>query len=176
MFNVNARSVHTPNVVVGMAIFTGGLLQFMAGMWAFPKGDVFGATGNYSISHEVQNDYISGTKLIRYSQHSHHTAASGCPTQQFSSPPPESKLHTRTNRNSAMQSAFTSSPGWWSLFYSCRSSITHVKTILTSHYFPYNKLAYQSFVVICPLLFCWPFWHWHLLCWPQGHLPQWQSM
>ncbi|KAF4619878.1 hypothetical protein D9613_004740 [Agrocybe pediades] len=44
MFNVNARSVHTPNVVVGMALFTGGLLQFMAGMWAFPKGDVFGAT------------------------------------------------------------------------------------------------------------------------------------
>ncbi|KAJ3506032.1 hypothetical protein NLJ89_g7101 [Agrocybe chaxingu] len=30
MYNVNVRGVHEPNVVVGMAIFTGGLLQFMA--------------------------------------------------------------------------------------------------------------------------------------------------
>ena len=28
-----------------MAIFTGGLLQFIAGMWEFPRGNVFGATG-----------------------------------------------------------------------------------------------------------------------------------
>ncbi|KAF8887237.1 GPR1/FUN34/yaaH family-domain-containing protein [Gymnopilus junonius] len=27
-----------------MTIFTGGLLQFIAGMWQFPRGDVFGAT------------------------------------------------------------------------------------------------------------------------------------
>jgi succinate-acetate transporter protein len=46
MYNVNARGVHAPNVVVGMAIFTGGLLQFMAGMWEFPRGNTFGATGN----------------------------------------------------------------------------------------------------------------------------------
>ncbi|CAA7259419.1 unnamed protein product [Cyclocybe aegerita] len=44
MYNVNVRGVHEPNVVVGMAIFTGGLLQFMAGMWEFPRGNVFGAT------------------------------------------------------------------------------------------------------------------------------------
>jgi len=44
MFNVNTRGIHTPNVVVGMAIFTGGLLQFIAGMWEFPRGNVFGAT------------------------------------------------------------------------------------------------------------------------------------
>ncbi|KAH9482158.1 Accumulation of dyads protein 2 [Psilocybe cubensis] len=44
MYNVNTRGVHTPNVVVGMAAFTGGLLQFMAGMWEFPRGNVFGAT------------------------------------------------------------------------------------------------------------------------------------
>ncbi|KDR84431.1 hypothetical protein GALMADRAFT_55322 [Galerina marginata CBS 339.88] len=44
MFNVNTRGVHTPNVVVGMAIFAGGLLQFIAGMWQFPRRDVFGAT------------------------------------------------------------------------------------------------------------------------------------
>ena len=45
MYNVNTRGIHTPNVVVGMAIFTGGLLQFIAGMWEFPRGNVFGATG-----------------------------------------------------------------------------------------------------------------------------------
>ncbi|PPQ84335.1 hypothetical protein CVT26_011358 [Gymnopilus dilepis] len=44
MYNVNTRGIHTPNVVVGMAVFTGGLLQFVAGMWEFPRGNVFGAT------------------------------------------------------------------------------------------------------------------------------------
>jgi hypothetical protein len=28
-----------------MAIFTGGLVQLLAGMWEFPRGNVFGATG-----------------------------------------------------------------------------------------------------------------------------------
>jgi len=44
MFNVNTRGVHTPNVVVGMAIFGGGLVQLLAGLWEFPRGNVFGAT------------------------------------------------------------------------------------------------------------------------------------
>ncbi|KAF8873483.1 GPR1/FUN34/yaaH family-domain-containing protein [Infundibulicybe gibba] len=44
MFNVNTRGVHTPNVIVGMAIFGGGLVQLLAGMWEFPRGNVFGAT------------------------------------------------------------------------------------------------------------------------------------
>lgn len=47
MYNVNTRGIHTPNVIVGMAIFAGGLLQFVAGMWQFPRGDVFGATGAF---------------------------------------------------------------------------------------------------------------------------------
>ena len=45
MFNVNARGITIPNVVVGMAIFSGGLVQFVAGMWEYPRGNVFGATG-----------------------------------------------------------------------------------------------------------------------------------
>jgi len=45
LFNVGAGGVATPNVVVGMAIFTGGLVQLLAGMWEFPRGNVFGATG-----------------------------------------------------------------------------------------------------------------------------------
>ncbi|KIM80389.1 hypothetical protein PILCRDRAFT_822520 [Piloderma croceum F 1598] len=44
LFNVGAGGVATPNVVVGMAIFTGGLVQLLAGMWEFPRGNVFGAT------------------------------------------------------------------------------------------------------------------------------------
>ncbi|KAF5358594.1 hypothetical protein D9758_007730 [Tetrapyrgos nigripes] len=44
MYNVNTRGVTHPNVVVGMAIFGGGLTQFIAGMWEFPRGNVFGAT------------------------------------------------------------------------------------------------------------------------------------
>jgi len=44
LINVQARSVETPNIVVGMAIFAGGLVQLLAGMWEFPRGNVFGAT------------------------------------------------------------------------------------------------------------------------------------
>jgi len=44
LINVQARGVATPNVVVGMAIFAGGLVQLLAGMWEFPRGNVFGAT------------------------------------------------------------------------------------------------------------------------------------
>ncbi|KAJ7241449.1 Gpr1 family protein [Mycena rebaudengoi] len=43
-YNVSVRGIHHPNVVVGMALFTGGLAQLLAGMWEFPRGNVFGAT------------------------------------------------------------------------------------------------------------------------------------
>jgi hypothetical protein len=44
LYNVQARGITTPNVVVGMAVFCGGLAQLLAGMWEFPKGNAFGAT------------------------------------------------------------------------------------------------------------------------------------
>ncbi|KAJ7622272.1 Gpr1 family protein [Roridomyces roridus] len=44
MYNVSTRGITHSNVVVGMAIFAGGLTQFIAGMWEFPRGNVFGAT------------------------------------------------------------------------------------------------------------------------------------
>ncbi|KAK0183715.1 Gpr1 family protein [Armillaria mellea] len=44
MYNVQTRGIHTPNVVVGMAIFCGGLSQLLAGMWEFPRGNAFGGT------------------------------------------------------------------------------------------------------------------------------------
>ncbi|KAJ4477451.1 FUN34 transmembrane protein [Lentinula aciculospora] len=44
LYNVGTRGISHSNVVVGMAIFAGGLTQFIAGMWEFPRGNVFGAT------------------------------------------------------------------------------------------------------------------------------------
>ncbi|PIL27887.1 transporter [Ganoderma sinense ZZ0214-1] len=44
MYNVQARGIATPNVVVGMALFVGGLAQFVAGMWEFACQNTFGAT------------------------------------------------------------------------------------------------------------------------------------
>lgn len=46
LYNVNARGIDTPNVVVGMALFCGGLAQLLAGMWEFATGNTFGATGS----------------------------------------------------------------------------------------------------------------------------------
>jgi len=44
LYNVQTRGVRAPNVVVGMALFTGGLVQLLAGMWEYPRGNTFGAT------------------------------------------------------------------------------------------------------------------------------------
>lgn len=44
MFNVQARGITTPNVVLGMALFYGGLCQLLAGMWEFASGNTFAAT------------------------------------------------------------------------------------------------------------------------------------
>ncbi|KAF8811114.1 FUN34 transmembrane protein [Phlegmacium glaucopus] len=44
LYNLQTRSITHPNIVVGMAIFVGGLAQLLAGMWEFPRGNVFGAT------------------------------------------------------------------------------------------------------------------------------------
>jgi len=44
LYNVHARHVTVPNVIVGMALFYGGLGQFLAGMWEFATGNTFGAT------------------------------------------------------------------------------------------------------------------------------------
>lgn len=44
MFNVQARGITTPNVILGMALAYGGLCQLLAGMWEFAAGNTFGAT------------------------------------------------------------------------------------------------------------------------------------
>lgn len=45
MFNISVRGIPAANAVVGMAIFCGGLAQLLAGMWEFPRGNTFAATG-----------------------------------------------------------------------------------------------------------------------------------
>lgn len=45
LYNLQTLGITTPNIVVGMAVFCGGLAQLLAGMWEFPKGNIFGATG-----------------------------------------------------------------------------------------------------------------------------------
>jgi len=42
LYNLQTRGITTPNVVVGMAIFCGGLAQLLAGMWEFPRNNAFG--------------------------------------------------------------------------------------------------------------------------------------
>jgi succinate-acetate transporter protein len=51
LYNVHARHIVVPNVIVGMALFFGGLAQFLAGMWEFAAGNTFGATGELGTFH-----------------------------------------------------------------------------------------------------------------------------
>jgi len=44
LVNVHARHVTTNNIVIGLALFYGGLCQLLAGMWEFAVGNTFGAT------------------------------------------------------------------------------------------------------------------------------------
>ncbi|KAJ6566466.1 GPR1/FUN34/yaaH family-domain-containing protein, partial [Mycena capillaripes] len=67
MYTVQARGIMQPNVVVGMALFTGGITQFIAGMWQFPRGNVFGATvfasyGAFWMSYAMI--YIPGSGIL----------------------------------------------------------------------------------------------------------------
>ena len=68
LYNVNVRHVNTPNVVVGMAVGVGGLLQVLAGMWEFACGNTFGATvrTNYSSLLSCPWPYFLGILLIRW--------------------------------------------------------------------------------------------------------------
>ncbi|KAJ3797949.1 GPR1/FUN34/yaaH family-domain-containing protein [Lentinula aff. detonsa] len=70
LLNVQAGSVEHLEVIVSMAVFIGGLSQFMAGMWEYPRGNVCNAT------------------------------PSGCHTQRSSSLLLESLLHTRIQSRS----------------------------------------------------------------------------
>ncbi|KXN84004.1 hypothetical protein AN958_00583 [Leucoagaricus sp. SymC.cos] len=42
-YMVGTRSVNADTAIIGMGLFVGGLAQFMAGMWEFPRGNVYGS-------------------------------------------------------------------------------------------------------------------------------------
>lgn len=44
-YNVGVLGISIPNVIVGVSLFTGGVVQFAAGMWEFKVGNTFGGTG-----------------------------------------------------------------------------------------------------------------------------------
>ncbi len=44
LYNVRARGVVIPNVVLGMLLGQGGLVMLLAGMWEFATGNTFAAT------------------------------------------------------------------------------------------------------------------------------------
>ncbi|CAG8649840.1 18908_t:CDS:2, partial [Acaulospora morrowiae] len=44
-YNIGAFGIQIPNVIVGVSMFTGGVVQFAAGMWEFKVGNTFGGTG-----------------------------------------------------------------------------------------------------------------------------------
>ncbi|KDN52970.1 putative FUN34-transmembrane protein [Tilletiaria anomala UBC 951] len=44
MFNVSARGITHPELVVSLAVAYGGTAQFVAGIWEFAAGNTFGAT------------------------------------------------------------------------------------------------------------------------------------
>jgi len=44
LHNTGASVIAVPNIVVGLALFYGGLVQLLAGMWEFKTGNTFGAT------------------------------------------------------------------------------------------------------------------------------------
>lgn len=45
LYNLGFLGINTPNVLVGVSLFTGGVVQFAAGMWEFKVGNTFGGTG-----------------------------------------------------------------------------------------------------------------------------------
>jgi len=67
LYNVGARGINAPNLVVGMAVGVGGLVQLLAGMWEFACGNTFGATafssyGGFWISFALI--FIPGTGIL----------------------------------------------------------------------------------------------------------------
>ncbi|EDK38382.1 hypothetical protein PGUG_02480 [Meyerozyma guilliermondii ATCC 6260] len=44
MYNARAMGISVPNVVVGLAAFYGGAVQFLAGVWELAVGNTFGGT------------------------------------------------------------------------------------------------------------------------------------
>ncbi|KAG4437051.1 hypothetical protein IFR05_007465 [Cadophora sp. M221] len=67
IFGVQVRGVATPNVLIGVLMFFGGVCQFIAGIMEFVSGNTFGATvfpayGAFNLSYAMI--YIPGTGIL----------------------------------------------------------------------------------------------------------------
>ena len=66
-YGVHVRHIHTPNVLVAMIIFFGGVCQYISGIMEFIAGNTFGATvfssyGAFNISYAMI--YLPGSGII----------------------------------------------------------------------------------------------------------------
>ncbi|KAF6752874.1 FUN34 transmembrane protein [Ephemerocybe angulata] len=73
LYNARARDITHTNVVLGMAIFCGGLAQLLAGMWEFPRGNTFAGTaftsyGAFWLSFATINLPFTGVRAAFASQ------------------------------------------------------------------------------------------------------------
>ncbi|KAJ2983854.1 hypothetical protein NQ176_g383 [Zarea fungicola] len=67
IFGVHARNLQTPNVLISVLMFFGGVCQFISGIMEFIAGNTFGATvfpsyGAFNLSYAMI--YIPGTGII----------------------------------------------------------------------------------------------------------------
>ncbi|ATZ48287.1 hypothetical protein BCIN_03g05160 [Botrytis cinerea B05.10] len=67
IFGVNVRGVATPNVLIGVLVFFGGVCQFIAGIMEFFRGNTFGATvfpsyGAFNLSYAMI--YLPGSGIM----------------------------------------------------------------------------------------------------------------
>jgi hypothetical protein len=124
LYNLQTRSITHPNVVVGMAIFCGGLAQLLAGMWEFATGNTFGATGeprstDYSsptLFHSWRfnppfDNGFANTNIDSPLQLFHPMVHSGCPMLLFSFQGAVFLVHTQFPPNLTVPLAFILLPG-----------------------------------------------------------------
>jgi hypothetical protein len=69
LYNAGARNIVEPNLVVGMAIFCGGLAQLLAGMWEFPRGNTFAATGTSFVPFTSSPPTTTTNRLFLFTCH-----------------------------------------------------------------------------------------------------------
>ncbi|KAL4930242.1 acetate uptake transporter family protein [Aspergillus undulatus] len=82
VYGLHARGVQSPNVMVGMLVFFGGVCQFLAGIMEFVTGNTFGATvftsyGAFNLSYAMI--YLPGSGIIA----AYTDASTGMPSQEF---------------------------------------------------------------------------------------------
>ncbi|KAL4866630.1 hypothetical protein BDV12DRAFT_198980 [Aspergillus spectabilis] len=67
VYGLHARGIQSPNVMVGMLVFFGGICQFLAGIMEFVTGNTFGATvfssyGAFNLSYAMI--YLPGSGVL----------------------------------------------------------------------------------------------------------------